>query len=248
MTEDKEKLDAEGDIPAEYEASFLNLWTVILTGAGILVIIVLVLILAGALYGVFGLRGAPVDPFAPVVDADLIHPEVQRRIDAPEEMLALRATQTARLESYQWINQEAGIVRIPIQSAMEIVAARGLPDFPDRISDIPPETELTPGIPDEQALIEAGARAFDEFGCGGCHQEQDTPVAPTVIGIYGQPRPLDTGETVIADEIYLRNSILNPEMHVVAGYQDIMPSYRGRVTEEQLEALIAYIASLGNGE
>ena len=57
--------------------------------------------------------------------------------------------------------------------------------------------------------------------------------------------PLDNGSTVIADDDYLRESIIEPSAKVVAGYPPIMPSYRGQLSEEQIMALVAYVKSLG---
>jgi cytochrome c oxidase subunit 2 len=74
-------------------------------------------------------------------------------------------------------------------------------------------------------------------------------LGPSLAGLYGKPVPLQTGETVIADEDYIRESILNPHAKIVAGYQPLMPTYQGQVSEEGLLQLIAYIRSLGeNGE
>jgi cytochrome c oxidase subunit 2 len=65
------------------------------------------------------------------------------------------------------------------------------------------------------------------------------------VGIFGQPVQLSTGEKVKADEAYIRESILNPNAKVVAGFQPIMPTFQGLVTEEGLLQLVEYIKSLG---
>ena len=70
--------------------------------------------------------------------------------------------------------------------------------------------------------------------------------APPLEGIFGKPVPLQTGGTVVADEGYLRDSILLPNSQIVAGYQPIMPSFQGHVTEEEVLELVAYIKSLGS--
>ena len=57
---------------------------------------------------------------------------------------------------------------------------------------------------------------------------------------------LADGRTVIADERYIRDSVLLPQQEVVAGYAPIMPSYQGQVSEEDLLALLAYVKSLAN--
>jgi cytochrome c oxidase subunit 2 len=63
--------------------------------------------------------------------------------------------------------------------------------------------------------------------------------------VYGNPVKLQDGNTVVADDAYIRESIVNPQAKIVAGYQPIMPTFQGLVTEEQLLQLLAYIRSLG---
>lgn len=91
---------------------------------------------------------------------------------------------------------------------------------------------------------EAGERLFVQLGCNGCHRPDLRALAPPMEGLFGRAEKLQTGETVIADEAYLRESILNPAAKLVAGYQPIMPAYAGRITEEGLMQIIAYLKSL----
>lgn len=88
----------------------------------------------------------------------------------------------------------------------------------------------------------AGRKLFAQFGCIACHE---TGRAPNLAGIFGRTIVLQGGQTVIADENYLRESIVKPSAKVVQGYEPIMPSFSGRLTEEQLLQLIEYIKSLG---
>ena len=67
---------------------------------------------------------------------------------------------------------------------------------------------------------------------------------PTLGGLYGTEVLLTNGQRVLFDEAYIRESILNPKAKVAAGFEPIMPTFRGQVTEEQILALIAYIKSL----
>lgn len=97
------------------------------------------------------------------------------------------------------------------------------------------------GVPADEAPAAAGARLFVAQGCNICHGQN----APTLAGLYGRSVRLDDGTTSIADEAYLRDSILNPSTQVVAGYARAMPSYRGQLSDEQLSSLVAYIKSLG---
>lgn len=100
-----------------------------------------------------------------------------------------------------------------------------------------------PGLP----LAQAGEQLFTQLGCSGCHAAESNERAPTLAGLFGQQVPLDDGSTVLADEAYIRESILFPNERVVAGYQPIMPTYEGRIDEEQLLQLVEYIRSLGDG-
>ncbi len=88
----------------------------------------------------------------------------------------------------------------------------------------------------------AGRQIFAQYGCVSCHE---TGIAPNLQGVFGRPVQLQNGQTVLADEAYIRESILNPTAKVVAGYQPIMPSFAGQLSDDQIIRLIAYIKSLG---
>jgi mono/diheme cytochrome c family protein len=243
--DERDNLEPEGHIPPRYEASFLNLWTIVLALVSLAVVVVLVLILAGALFGIFAVTDANPQPPSPAIsdtEEGFAPPEIEQRIQGQRQHLRLYATQTANLERYGWINREGGVAAIPVQEAMRIVAEQGRPNFAERGGEA-----FVPAVPSgPEELAQQGGQLFPELGCSGCHRETDSPAAPTLVGIFGTERPLTTGERIIADEAYLRTSILEPNVHVVEGYQPIMPSYQGRLTETQLQALVAYIASLGN--
>ena len=97
-------------------------------------------------------------------------------------------------------------------------------------------------------LAERGAARFRSYGCSGCHEDSDVVRAPSLYGVYGNPVPLASGEIVVADEQYIRDSILLPMRHVVAGYRPVMPSFAGRIPEEDLVELVAFIKSLAISE
>jgi cytochrome c oxidase subunit II len=94
------------------------------------------------------------------------------------------------------------------------------------------------------SLAREGERLFVQLGCAGCHGGNGTVRAPSLAGLYGSPVPLANGTTVIADEKYLRDSILFPKQRVVASFKPIMPSFDGKVSEADLQKLIAYLKSL----
>jgi cytochrome c oxidase subunit 2 len=90
----------------------------------------------------------------------------------------------------------------------------------------------------------AGEELFTRNRCNTCHFQGDPPRCPSLVNLYGQPVKLSDGTTVTADEAYLRESILNPAAKVVAGYQPVMPTFQGQLSEEQIFQLIQYIKSL----
>ena len=102
-------------------------------------------------------------------------------------------------------------------------------------------TRSAPAAP----LAEAGERLFRTLGCSGCHAANSIVRAPPIEGLYGKPVPLQSGRVVVADDAYIRDSIVLPQRDVAVGYEPLMPSFQGQVNEEQLFELIAYIKSLG---
>lgn len=93
-------------------------------------------------------------------------------------------------------------------------------------------------------LAAAGEAKFRAFGCSGCHGASATVRAPPLEGIFGHDVPLANGQFARVDERYVRDSILLPNQDVAAGYENIMPSFAGRVSEEDILELIAYVKSL----
>lgn len=96
------------------------------------------------------------------------------------------------------------------------------------------------------SLVAQGERAFHNRGCSGCHAPNSTIHAPLLDDIYGKRVPLNNSTLVTADDEYLRDSILQPNKQIAAGYQPIMPTFQGQISEEDLNAIIAYLKSLGN--
>ncbi|HVZ53658.1 MAG TPA: c-type cytochrome, partial [Pseudolabrys sp.] len=98
--------------------------------------------------------------------------------------------------------------------------------------------------PQTAGLARQGEALFRSLGCSGCHAAGSTVHAPDLAGIFNREVKLADGRSTIADEAYLRDSILQPGKDVVAGFAPVMPSFKGLVTEGQLVPLIAYIKSL----
>jgi len=100
----------------------------------------------------------------------------------------------------------------------------------------------------QESLTDTGSRLFGALACNTCHRADTQGRGPALEGVFGSEVKLQSGETVIADEGYVRESILNPRAKVVGGYQPIMPTFQGQVSEEQLLALVEYVKSLHAGK
>jgi len=98
--------------------------------------------------------------------------------------------------------------------------------------------------PPRLSLAAAGERVYRELGCSGCHDQQGTVRAPPLTNLFGRTVALQSGEVVVANEQYLRDSILLPGTQIVAGYENLMPSFQGRISEEEIMEIIAYVKSL----
>ena len=106
---------------------------------------------------------------------------------------------------------------------------------------------LSGGVSGE-TMVQAGERQFKQLGCNTCHKEVSGGRGPTLVGLYGKPVQMDNGETILADESYIRESILNPQAKIVHGFKPIMPTFQGQINEETLVQILTYIQSLGEAE
>jgi cytochrome c oxidase subunit 2 len=114
---------------------------------------------------------------------------------------------------------------------------------------------LTDGSPTTTAPIEAdpdaairGEEVANSIGCFACHTTDGTPGSsgPTWKGLAGSSRPLESGEVVIADDEYLVNSIIDPNLQIVAGYDAVMPDYSDQLTDGDVDDIVEYIKSLSS--
>jgi len=108
-----------------------------------------------------------------------------------------------------------------------------------------PDMPGTPGAP----LALGGRGVFYDHGCNACHTPDARVIAPRLDGLFGRPVRLRDGAQVIADEQYLRESILEPNAKIAAGYTypSLMPTYKGQISEQELRELIDFIRSLRDG-
>ena len=98
--------------------------------------------------------------------------------------------------------------------------------------------------PQGDGLAKEGEAIFRARGCSGCHAEASKVHAPKLRGLYGRAVQLADGRTVTADDAYLRDSMLLPKRDITAGFEPIMPSYKGILTDGEIISLTAYIRSL----
>jgi cytochrome c oxidase subunit 2 len=94
------------------------------------------------------------------------------------------------------------------------------------------------------SAVQNGEKLFSDLACITCHKADSTGRGPSLIGVFGSTVTLADGRTVVADENYIRESIMNSQAKVVQGYQPIMPVFQGMVSEENLMQLLAYVKSL----
>ena len=103
------------------------------------------------------------------------------------------------------------------------------------------------GCQEGQSLADCGAVTFKRNGCNACHTVDGSKlVGPSLKGVFGQPVKLTDGSTVTVDESYVRESVMNPTAKVVEGFNPAMPTFAGRLNEEQMNSLVEYIRSLAN--
>lgn len=89
-----------------------------------------------------------------------------------------------------------------------------------------------------------GEQLFNDLACNTCHLSNGTGRGPSLQGVFGQPVKLANGQTVVADESYIRESILTPQLKTVEGYQPLMPTFQGLVNEDGVMSLIEHIKTL----
>jgi cytochrome c oxidase subunit 2 len=96
----------------------------------------------------------------------------------------------------------------------------------------------------EGSLAERGAALFQQLACNSCHLDSGQGRGPSLKDIFGKPVELQGGGTAVADEAYLRESILNSQAKIVRGFQPLMPTFQGLISEEGLVALIEHVKSM----
>lgn len=95
-----------------------------------------------------------------------------------------------------------------------------------------------------EPLEVVGEKKFQQFACHTCHIDKPNARGPSLVGIFGEPVQLQGGQTVVVDEGYIRESILDPTAKITAGYKPVMPTFKGQISEVGLLQITAYIKSL----
>jgi cytochrome c oxidase subunit 2 len=96
----------------------------------------------------------------------------------------------------------------------------------------------------EGSLASLGEKAFQQYGCTTCHRPDSGARGPNLEGLYGRPVRLTDNRVIVADDNYIRESILEPNAKVVSGFQSIMPTFRGVVSEDEIIAITEYLKHL----
>lgn len=103
----------------------------------------------------------------------------------------------------------------------------------------------TSGIDEDMPLAELGEKLYTAKACNTCHSiDGSKNVGPSFKGIFGHDAEMADGSTLTVDENYIRESILQPQAKVVAGYQPVMPTFQGILKDRELDGLIEYIKTL----
>lgn len=97
----------------------------------------------------------------------------------------------------------------------------------------------------EGSLASQGEKLFEKYACNTCHTNTSGARGPNLAGLFGKTRQLSNGSQVVADENYIRESILNPQAKIAAGFQPLMPTFQGQVNEDDLIRLLAYVRTIG---
>ncbi len=98
-----------------------------------------------------------------------------------------------------------------------------------------------------RTMAEAGEFLYNSKGCKACHTLDGTKlVGPSFKNVYGYEFDTRDGTRVLADEAYIRESILNPNASVIAGYEPVMTPYEGNITDKEIEAITIWLRTLSD--
>ncbi|MEK7774706.1 MAG: cytochrome c oxidase subunit II, partial [Candidatus Zixiibacteriota bacterium] len=96
-----------------------------------------------------------------------------------------------------------------------------------------------------ETMADYGKKLYTSRACNTCHSIDGTPnTGPTFKGAYGRTETLADGTTIVVDENYIRESLLEPTKKDVSGYQPVMPTYQGILKQQQIDALIEFLKTV----
>jgi len=173
---------------------------------------------------------------------DVIHsffvPAFRVKHDVLPNRYSIAWFQATRLGTYElYCTEYCGEKHSQMLGTVRVVGEREYKEWLDEASDL--GKGLTPA--------EYGAKLYTAKACNTCHTIDGKPSnGPSLKDVFGHKVKLVDGSEVEADENYLRESILNPAGKVVAGYQPIMPTFQGILKDKEMDALIAFIQTLGD--
>jgi cytochrome c oxidase subunit II len=98
-----------------------------------------------------------------------------------------------------------------------------------------------------EPMIAEGRRLFYRYQCASCHNQAPQRIGPDLTNLFGRTVRLASGDSIVADEDYFQRSIYDPAAEVVAGYEPLMPTYRGQLDADDIGKLAAYVRSLEVG-
>jgi len=123
----------------------------------------------------------------------------------------------------------------------KVIVHRSRPEFDRWLADA---GNFLDKLPPEK-LWEGGQKLYNQRGCKQCHSVDGVAgIGPSFKGIWGHQQPLKGGGQVLVEENYVRESIVNPQAKIVAGYEPVMPTYQGRLKDKEITAIIAYLKTL----
>ncbi|HEY7120625.1 MAG TPA: cytochrome c [Tepidisphaeraceae bacterium] len=173
----------------------------------------------------------------------------------------IRNEQARNLTTRRWVDVEKQLVTMPIDRAMDYVAAHGgrIPRLvaPESEADskTPPKAsgrgagpatrKAQEGLAGASSAVKRGKRLYVTMLCATCHSANGARlIGPTHLNLLGREETLTDGSRIVVDEAYLRESILDPQKRVVKGFPPIMPAMRDKITDAQLDDLVAYLKFL----
>jgi mono/diheme cytochrome c family protein len=150
------------------------------------------------------------------------------------ELQAYEQEQREIVSSYAAVDEANGVYRIPVDRAIELVANDN--------SLIEPVVEVKDDL-EEMTIVERGEYHFVQtYACSSCHAlDGSRKVGPPLNNRWGGEAPLESGKVVTFNDEYFRESVLYSNEKIARGYPPAMPIFEGRMTDEQLEAIKAYL-------